>query len=205
MNPPLRAPVHDVHVSNLLTYCSLAAATGAVAAALGGSLPLAGALLATAAFSDTFDGAFARLFVRNVRQRQVGGELDSLVDAMAFGLAPIVVLATLPDRATGAVAVWWWSGAFAYVCAAVTRLGFYNVEHDDARFVGIPTPAAALIWSTVLIVSPPAWLVAALLCACAAAMVAPLPIPRPRGIALGAFGLWAVLLVGRHVSAWVQP
>ena len=203
MNSALRAPVHDLHVSNLLTYCSLAAATGAVAAALGGAgLPVAGALLAAAALFDTFDGAFARLFVRSVRQRKVGGELDSLVDAIAFGLAPVVVLAALPDRPAGIVAVWWWLGAFAYVVAAVTRLGFYNVEQDDARFVGIPTPAAALLWSTLLLFSPPAWLVATLLFGCAALMIAPLPIPRPRGVALGAFGLWAVLLVGSHVSAW---
>jgi CDP-diacylglycerol---serine O-phosphatidyltransferase len=203
MKSVLRAPVHDLHVSNLLTYASLAAATGAVAASLGGGgLPAAGALLAVAALSDTFDGAFARRFVRNLRQRQVGGELDSLVDAIAFGLAPVVVLTTLSDRPSGLVAGWWWCGAFAYVGAAVTRLGFYNVEQDEAHFVGIPTPAAALIWSTVLLWDPPVWLVAVLLYVCAAAMIAPLPIPRPKGAALGAFGLWAVLLVARHIAVW---
>lgn len=197
----MRAPIHDLHLSNGVTYVSLMAAVAAVAAAIHGTnLPLAGAFLALAALSDTFDGAFARRFIRSERQQRVGGELDSLVDAIAFGLAPVVVVATLPDRPSGVLAGWWWVSAVMYVGAAVTRLGFYNVQGDDARFVGIPTPAAALVWSTALLFTPPAGVVATLLFVCAAAMVAPVAIPRPRGIALGVFGLWAVVLLVCHGS-----
>ncbi len=197
----MRGPVHDFHISNLLTYVSLAASVGAVAAAIhGNAIPVAGALMALAALSDTCDGRFARLFTRTARQARAGGELDSLVDAIAFGLVPVVVLATLPDRPTGVMVVWWWGAAVAYVLAAVTRLGFYNVEGNEARFVGVPTPAVALIWSTTLLFSPPAWLVAMLLVVCAGAMVAPMPLPRPRGLALGAFGFWAVVLFVRHLT-----
>ena len=55
----------------------------------------AGGWLAAAALLDTFDGRFARCFDRTPRQRRVGGELDSLVDVCAFGMAPVVVLESL--------------------------------------------------------------------------------------------------------------
>jgi hypothetical protein len=97
----MTAPIHDLHVSNLLTYTSLGLAIAAVAtAADGGSFAAAGALLAAAALADTFDGRVARRFTRTDRQRQVGAELDSLVDAMVFGLAPIVILSA-PARPDG--------------------------------------------------------------------------------------------------------
>ena len=202
----MSAPIQDVHASNLLTYVSLAAAVGAVAAAQSGEgLSLAGALLALAAVSDTFDGRFARSFVRTDRQRQIGGELDSLVDALAFGLAPVVVLAQVPGREAGVGVAAWWAAAFLYLLAAVTRLSAFNVDEDGSRFVGLPTPAVALIWSTALLWPPPPSVIALLFLACGAAMVAPFGFPRPRGTGLAAFALWAVALVVAHgARVWMR-
>ena len=195
----MRAPIHDVHPSNLLTYTALAAAIGAIAAAGGhGGAPLAGALLAIAALADTFDGRFARSFERTERQRRVGGELDSLVDIVGFGVAPVVVFAMLaPPKGAGVTAVWWMA-ACAYVFAAATRLSSFNAEHDEASFVGVPTPVAALIWATYLLAATMPWLVATLFIGVGAAMVAPLTIPRPRRLALAAFALWPVALIALH-------
>jgi phosphatidylserine synthase len=154
VSPVVRAPVHDLHASNLLTYGSIAAALGAIAASRGaGHLSLSGALLALAVIFDTFDGGFARRFARDDRQRQIGGQIDSLVDAVVFGLTPIVVLAGLPDSPAAAAAGWWWwwSAAFIYLLSAVTRLGAFTVDADETRFVA-PAPAMALIWSTVPLV-----------------------------------------------------
>lgn len=205
----MRAPVHDLHVGNLLTYGSLAAALAAVAAAHGAGAPaaagasaVAGGWLALAALLDTFDGRFARCFERSPRQRRIGGELDSLVDACAFGVAPVVVVAAvaLPLPGGGPPAAAWWGSALAYVSAVVTRLGFYNVEGDDSRFVGLPTPAAALVWSTYLLwPAPSPWLAPVLFVGCALAMIAPITIPRPRAPGLAAFALWAVCLTLWHL------
>lgn len=208
----MRAPVHDLHVGNLLTYGSLAAALAAVAAARGVGAPatagavagaaVAGGWLALAALLDTFDGRFARCFDRSPRQRRMGGELDSLVDACAFGVAPVVVVASvaLPLPGGGPPTAVWWGSAFAYVTAVVTRLGFYNVEADDTRFVGLPTPAAALVWSTYLLwPAPSPWLAPVLFAGCALAMIAPITIPRPRAPGLAAFALWAVSLAFWHL------
>ena len=201
----MRAPIHDLHVGNLLTYASLAslaAALAAVAAARGAGAPAAaGGWLALAALLDTFDGRFARCFDRSPRQGRMGRELDNLVDACAFGVAPVVVVESVSLPGGGLAAAVWWASAFAYLGAVVTRLGFYNVEADDSRFVGLPSPAAALVWSTYLLGPAPSspWLVPVLFLGCGLALIAPLDIPRPRAPGLAAFALWAVFLVFCHL------
>jgi phosphatidylserine synthase len=195
----MSAPLGDVHASNLLTYGGLAAALAAVAMAVEhGSFAGAGAMIAVAALADTFDGRFARSFSRTERQRQIGAQLDSLVDAIVFGLAPIVVASALPGRSGGVAGAAWWAAAFCYVLATVTRLSFFTIEQDETRFVGVPTPAIALIWSTCLLWPVAWWAVPFVATACAIAMVAPVIIPRPRGAALACFALWAVSLVALH-------
>jgi len=195
----MRGPIHDVHPSNLLTYTALAAAIGAMAAAGSrGGAAFAGALLAVAALADTFDGRFARSFMRTERQRRTGRELDSLVDIVGFGVAPVVVMATLSPPEGAVVASVWWIAAGAYVLAAATRLSFYNAENDDAAFVGVPTPVAALIWATYLLVATLPWLVIALFVGVGAAMVSPVVVPRPRRLALVVFAMWPVGLIALH-------
>ena len=155
----MRAPVHDLHVANLLTYGSLATAVavagGAGADTASGAPVTAGGWLALAALLDTFDGRFARCFDRSPRKRRLGRELDSLVDACAFGMAPVVVLGSVSLPSGGLAAAVWWASAFTYAAVVVTRLGFYNVEPDDERFVGLPAPAAALVCSTHLVAPDP--------------------------------------------------
>ena len=198
----MKAPIHDLHPGNLLTYGSLAAALAAVAVAGGAGAPAAAAgWLALAALLDTFDGRFARCFERTSRQHRVGGEIDSLVDVCAFGMGPVVVLEAVSPPGSGLQAAVWWVSAYAYVGAVVTRLGFYNVEANDERFVGLPAPAAALVCSTYLVAPDPAspWNVSALFAGCGLAMVAPLAIPRPRAPGLAAFAVWAVSLALWHL------
>jgi phosphatidylserine synthase len=197
----MRAPINDLHVSNMITYASLAAGLAAVAASgAAGSPGLAPALLAVAALADTFDGRFARRFTRTDRQARTGAETDNLADAIVFGLVPVVVVGGIIPPPDGVRALAWWSAAFLYLLAVVVRLGFFAVEGDEKRFVGLPTPAAALIWSTVLIWSPSAGVCAGVFVTCAAAMVSPVAIPRPRGAGLALFAVWAAGLVAWHLA-----
>jgi CDP-diacylglycerol--serine O-phosphatidyltransferase len=190
----MRAPLHDFHLSNLLTYGSLTAAVTAVAASAGGqNIAIAGCALAVAAIMDAFDGRFARRFRRSPRQARIGHELDSLVDAVTFGLAPVVVLsARFP--AEGVAAVLSWAVAGFYVLAVVTRLAFYNLQNDEQRFVGIPTPAAALICCTSLLLPLPATVTSWPLALSGALMIAPVPIARPGARGLSLFAAWAASL-----------
>ena len=199
----MRAPLHSLHVSNLVTYIALAAAVGAVILTLDGDFALAAAAIGIAAIADTFDGRFARLFPRTTEQRQHGREIDSLVDVIAFGVAPVAVLlgATGIAGATPAATsmrILWSSAAVFYVLAAVTRLGHYNAANDGTRFVGLPTPAAALLCATSLLLPTPGWAAVWPLLAGALAMIAPFSFPRPGGVGLALFACWAVAVVTVH-------
>ena len=92
------SPLRCFHPGNLLTYASLLAALGAIAFAGQRSPGLAGALIAVAVILDTFDGRFARLFARDEDQRAIGEQLDSLVDAVSFGVAPAMCMLLLRWR-----------------------------------------------------------------------------------------------------------
>ena len=186
-----RAPLHDLHASNLLTYASLAAAMVTVAASMGPNIAVAGCALALATITDTFDGRFARQFRRTDRQTRIGRELDSLVDAIAFGLAPVALVSGRFAPPGTPAAILSWAVALFYAIAVVTRLAFYNVQDDDDRFIGIPTPAAALLCCTSLLVPVPTAFVAWPLALGGVLMIAPLPIPRPGVPGLSLFAAWA--------------
>jgi CDP-diacylglycerol--serine O-phosphatidyltransferase len=190
----MRAPVHELHVSNMLTYLSLGAGVAAIITSSGGGQSTAGALLALSAIADTLDGRFARRCQRTARQARVGHELDSLVDVVSFGVAPAFVVGSALGRGA-ATEIGWWMAASFYVLAAVTRLAFYNVEDDTERFVGVPAPAAALLCASSLLTPVTGWGALWPLVAGGVLMIAPLPVPRPRGASLVAFAAWAWTLV----------
>ncbi len=171
----------------------------AMATSLGDRAAAAGALIALAVIADTFDGRFARMFVRSPAEREFGVQLDSLSDAIAFGIAPCVCLAGLGPSGPPSIA--WWLATFVFTACAITRLAFYNVTHDAAPgFIGVPVPVAALVASSVLLLAPPAGIAASALLLTAVAMVMPLPIPRPTGYGLAAFVLWPTVLVVLHLA-----
>jgi CDP-diacylglycerol--serine O-phosphatidyltransferase len=192
------APIDDLHISHALTYVSLACGIGAMAGARPGAPHVAGACLALAALADTFDGRYARLFARTERQAAAGGAIDSLVDVCVFGIAPVAVLTAIAPPVSALETLLWWTAAFVYVLAAVTRLAFFNVEDDRTSFVGVPTPAIALLWSSALLSVPSALFVTVFYLVTGAAMVAPVVIPRPRPLVLSLFAGWAVLLLVIH-------
>ncbi len=206
------SPLRCFHPGNLLTYASLLAALGAIAFAGQRSPGLAGALIAVAVILDTFDGRFARLFARDEDQRAIGEQLDSLVDAVSFGVAPAMCMLLLRWRPASAFAqasadrsagleVLWWMSVFFFVACAVSRLAFYNVSHQQTDgFIGLPAPVAALVWATVLLLNPGTAASIAVFTTTAVAMVLPLPIPRPYGLSLAAFVCWPVLVIALHVA-----
>jgi CDP-diacylglycerol--serine O-phosphatidyltransferase len=196
------SPARCLHPSNLLTYLSLLAAVAALAAASHGSDAGAGALIAVAALADTFDGTFARLFARSRGMAAFGGELDSLSDAIAFGIAPAgcALLLAPPERGSLGEVVWW-AAVFAFAAGAITRLGYYNVRSGRTPgFIGLPVPVAALIWSSVLLMRPSPGAMAIVFATTAVAMIAPVPIGRPSGTGLAAFAMWPVLVIAAHMA-----
>jgi CDP-diacylglycerol--serine O-phosphatidyltransferase len=201
----MTSPLSSFHASNALTSASLMCGVGALAAALDRSSAGCGALLALAVVFDTFDGQFARRIRAralhrggSVRNATLGGELDSLVDAIVFGAVPIVCASVVfePDG------LLWWGAAFAYVACVVTRLGFYNLTagatSNAPDFIGLPSPVAALFWSSLFLFDAGGTLPIAVALCTALAMIAPLRIPRPSPAGLAAFVLWPALLLALH-------
>jgi phosphatidylserine synthase len=197
---------------NLLTYLSLLFGVGAIAAAAGGRASLAGFAIAVAVIADTFDGRFARRFGSDPRRSALGAQLDSLADAIAFGLAPPLCSALLFREGTDTMSTALWTVAFVHAACGVTRLASFNVDaatsglgppkprSGEGGFVGIPVPLAALIWTTALLVQPSAAVTVGLLLATAAAMVLPLRVPRPTGAGLVLFTCWPLAVAAGHLA-----
>ncbi len=111
-------------------------------------LTVSAGLIFLAMVFDALDGRVARM---TGVTSDLGANLDSLCDAISFGLAPAVVLFQLLSGA-----VWmpllWVAGAF-YVGCAVYRLARFNVEtgdhSEDAHlwFNGLPSTGAAAVVS----------------------------------------------------------
>lgn len=109
-----------------------------------GDFILAAWFIVLAAILDTLDGRIAR-FTRT--GSRFGAELDSLVDAISFGVAPAFIM----YRLHFADAPWGWILPFIYIAAVVTRLARFNVEQaGEAKrhFHGLPSPTAGMILAT---------------------------------------------------------
>jgi CDP-diacylglycerol--serine O-phosphatidyltransferase len=116
----------------------------AIVAATRGDFIWAGWFIVWAGILDGLDGRVAR-FTRT--GSKFGAELDSLVDAVSFGVAPGLIMYQLYFRDTA----WSWTLAFVYVTAAVVRLARFNVEqagHAKTIFHGLPSPTAGLVLAT---------------------------------------------------------
>ena len=116
----------------------------AIVSAARGQFEMAGWLIVLAAFADLFDGRIARFTSTG---SEFGAQLDSLVDAISFGVAPSLVIyfAFLGDGG------WNWIVAFIYVTAAVIRLARFNVEQAGTAkvaFHGLPSPTAGVTLAT---------------------------------------------------------
>lgn len=102
------------------------------------------ALLASAAILDALDGRIAR--VLNATSR-MGEEIDSLADAVNFGVAPaFIVWATLLSHNRVG-----WIVVLLYAVCIVLRLARFNALLDSDQpsytkdyFVGMPAPAGAI-------------------------------------------------------------
>jgi CDP-diacylglycerol--serine O-phosphatidyltransferase len=122
-----------VLMPNGLTLFNLFCGVYAIILAMRGEFSLAPAFILVGGIADVLDGRVARATGTGSR---FGGELDSLVDAISFGLAPALMMyLELPSRGT-----WEW-----------LRLARFNIEQAGRKktyFHGLPSPAAGLTLAT---------------------------------------------------------
>ncbi len=113
----------------------------AIVAASRGDLSWAGWSIIFAGVLDVLDGRIARFTRTGTR---FGAELDSLVDAISFGVAPGYILYQLFFSDTQ----WSWTLSYVYITAVVVRLARFNIEQGgEAKryFHGLPSPAAGML------------------------------------------------------------
>lgn len=142
MSPRLQQGV--IIVPSALTLGNLFFGIWAIVSATRGEFTNAAWLIVLAGLADTVDGRVARVTQTGSR---FGEELDSLVDAISFGVAPALIIyhLFLTDG------TWSWLVPFFYVASAVIRLARFNVEqagHAKVAFHGLPSPSAGMLLAT---------------------------------------------------------
>ena len=127
----------------------------------------AGYLVIFAMVFDALDGRLAR-FARATSD--FGGQLDSLADAISFGVAPAFLMNrvvveglhnVMPAGLVEVLRIAWVCGA-VYLGCTLIRLARFNVEnvHDEEAhlsFRGLPSPAAAGALVSLIIVMADFW------------------------------------------------
>ena len=133
------------HIPNTITCCNLISGCIATFWAFQGRCDLALLFIVIGAVFDFFDGMSARLLGVS---SPIGKELDSLADCITFGFAPsaIVYEYLRPDTELLPFVV------FIMAAFSALRLAKFNLDERQALgFIGLPTPANALFWGSLIV------------------------------------------------------
>lgn len=130
-------------VPNLLTLANLFSGFASMVATAEGDYKKAGLFILSGAFFDMIDGIAARI---TKAASDFGVELDSLCDAVTFGVAPSFLMYHVYFHELGNVGL---LIAALQGLLGVLRLARFNVEltslEDKEYFKGLPIPGAALL------------------------------------------------------------
>lgn len=126
---------------SLFTTASLFAAFYAIVQGMSGNFEIAALAIFVSMLLDAVDGRVARL---THTESDFGFHYDSLVDMVAFGLAPALVMYEWALSGMGKLG---WLAAFMYVAGAGLRLARFNSQTggggDKRYFRGLPSPSGA--------------------------------------------------------------
>ncbi len=138
---------------NIVTACNLICGCIAIVFALGSDAHMALLFIIFGAVFDFGDGLSARALKVS---SPIGKELDSLADVITFGLAPSAILfneLSVLDYPSFLTGVKDYIPYLAFVMAAfsASRLAKFNLdERQTTSFIGLPTPANALFWASLI-------------------------------------------------------
>jgi CDP-diacylglycerol--serine O-phosphatidyltransferase len=136
------------HIPNTITCCNLIAGCIATYYAFQSDYQLALLFIVIGAVFDFFDGMVARLLHVS---SPIGKELDSLADDITFGFAPsAIVFSFLSSFHIHLLFVPFL--AFLIAAFSALRLAKFNLdERQTLGFIGLPTPANALFWGSLIV------------------------------------------------------
>nr|WP_090338638.1 CDP-diacylglycerol--serine O-phosphatidyltransferase [Mycolicibacterium malmesburyense]CRL66605.1 CDP-diacylglycerol--serine O-phosphatidyltransferase [Mycolicibacterium malmesburyense] len=145
IRPRIKRSVVSLRIlPSAMTVAAICLGLSAVKMALDDRPTEAMAFLAVAAILDALDGRMARAL--NATSR-MGEEIDSLADAVNFGVAPaFIVYGTLLSQSQVG-----WIVVLVYAVCIVLRLARFNAmldvdkpDYEKKYFVGMPAPAGAI-------------------------------------------------------------
>jgi len=138
---------------NMLTLLALCAGLTAIRYGFNGQWDRAAVALVLAAMLDGVDGRVARLLRGTTK---FGAELDSLADAISFGVAPAMIMYLWVMHDAGGLG---WALCLLHAVCCVLRLARFNTMIDvelpswaHNYFTGVPSPGGAGIAILPLIV-----------------------------------------------------
>jgi CDP-diacylglycerol---serine O-phosphatidyltransferase len=147
-----------MHVPNTITLLNLFFGSVSIVFALEGELGMAGIFILVAGGMDFLDGFTARLLKA---YSEIGKQLDSLADVVSFGVAPAMIAFTLMRKALPGlnlplsdISTSWWNwflllSPFIIPLFSALRLAKFNLdERQTINFIGMPTPANAILWAS---------------------------------------------------------
>jgi len=132
------------HIPNTITCCNLISGCIATYFAFQGKFDVALLFIVIGAVFDFFDGMVARLLHVS---SPIGKELDSLADDITFGFAPSAIVFEYLRPETELLPF------IVFIMAAFSalRLAKFNLDERQALgFIGLPTPANALFWGSLI-------------------------------------------------------
>ena len=151
------------HLPNTITCCNLICGCIATTYAITGQPAMALLFIVLGAVFDFFDGMVARLLHVS---SEIGKELDSLADDVTFGVAPSAIifyelqvldnplrslhfqLSTFNFQLSELLPYL----AFIVAAFSAVRLAKFNLDTRQATsFIGLPTPANALFWGSLIV------------------------------------------------------
>lgn len=141
------------HIPNALTCMNLFSGCIACVMAFHANFEMAMLFIVIGAVFDFFDGLAARLLHA---YSNIGKDLDSLADDVSFGVAPALIVFSLfkeidyPDYLSF-LANWLPYAAFLIAVFSALRLAkFNNDTRQTTSFIGLPVPANALFWASLI-------------------------------------------------------
>ncbi|MCJ2177022.1 CDP-alcohol phosphatidyltransferase family protein [Novosphingobium album (ex Hu et al. 2023)] len=134
-------------VPNAITAAALCSGLTGIRFAIGGDFDRAVQAVILAGLLDGIDGRAARLLRAQTR---FGAELDSLADAISFGVGPALIVYLWTLHQVPSVG---WIAALAFAICCVLRLARFNARldmleqpHKQAGFLtGVPAPLGAAL------------------------------------------------------------
>ncbi|AFL82794.1 CDP-diacylglycerol--serine O-phosphatidyltransferase [Belliella baltica DSM 15883] len=132
------------HIPNAITSLNLLSGMMGIYYVLSGKIEYGAYFIFLAAVFDFLDGFVARILRVH---SEIGKQLDSLADLVTFGVLPsFIIFQWIKDLSDAEYLPFF---AFLIGIFSALRLAKFNVDtRQTDRFIGVPTPANALLIST---------------------------------------------------------